>query len=163
MSTPSEQVLEDILMTLLISKDYEWAKVTDEASMLANLKTQLEDFNRLSLSDGLIQAYSRTNRILNEVKSQGNIVVFRNLKKATDRLFSPNNLKHMDAKRTKNPQTTIRSLGFSDIIRQIGLIRPTPNIRPIRQIQMIRPITYSTMTLQILPVRQIRLILFSAI
>lgn len=33
---------------------------------------------------GLIQAYSRTNRILNEVKSQGNIVSFRNLKKATD-------------------------------------------------------------------------------
>ncbi len=33
---------------------------------------------------GLIQAYSRTNRILNELKSQGNIVVFRNLKSATD-------------------------------------------------------------------------------
>jgi type I restriction enzyme, R subunit len=33
---------------------------------------------------GLIQAYSRTNRILNELKSQGNIVVFRNLKGATD-------------------------------------------------------------------------------
>src|SRR5664280_1200006 len=33
---------------------------------------------------GLIQAYSRTNRILNEQKSQGNIVVFRNLKPATD-------------------------------------------------------------------------------
>jgi type I restriction enzyme R subunit len=33
---------------------------------------------------GLIQAYSRTNRILNEQKSQGNIIVFRNLKKATD-------------------------------------------------------------------------------
>lgn len=33
---------------------------------------------------GLIQAYSRTNRILNQQKSQGNIVVFRNLKKATD-------------------------------------------------------------------------------
>ncbi|MCM5661826.1 type I restriction endonuclease subunit R [Galbibacter mesophilus] len=33
---------------------------------------------------GLIQAYSRTNRIINEQKSQGNIVVFRNLKKATD-------------------------------------------------------------------------------
>jgi type I restriction enzyme R subunit len=33
---------------------------------------------------GLIQAYSRTNRILNEQKSQGNIVAFRNLKKATD-------------------------------------------------------------------------------
>ena len=33
---------------------------------------------------GLIQAYSRTNRILNEQKSQGNIVCFRNLKKRTD-------------------------------------------------------------------------------
>src|SRR5690606_35755391 len=33
---------------------------------------------------GLIQAYSRTNRILNESKSQGNIVVFRNLKNSTD-------------------------------------------------------------------------------
>lgn len=33
---------------------------------------------------GLIQAYSSTNRILNETKSQGNIVVFRNLKGKTD-------------------------------------------------------------------------------
>ena len=33
---------------------------------------------------GLIQAFSRTNRILNEVKSQGNIVCFRNLKQDTD-------------------------------------------------------------------------------
>jgi type I restriction enzyme, R subunit len=33
---------------------------------------------------GLIQAYSRTNRIINEQKSQGNIVAFRNLKKRTD-------------------------------------------------------------------------------
>lgn len=33
---------------------------------------------------GLIQAFSRTNRILNEQKSQGNIVCFRNLKERTD-------------------------------------------------------------------------------
>jgi len=33
---------------------------------------------------GLIQAFSRTNRILNELKSQGNVVCFRNLKNATD-------------------------------------------------------------------------------
>ena len=33
---------------------------------------------------GLIQAYSRTNRILNELKSQGNILSFRNLKNRTD-------------------------------------------------------------------------------
>jgi len=34
---------------------------------------------------GLIQAYSRTNRILGELKSQGNIVCFRNLKENTDK------------------------------------------------------------------------------
>jgi type I restriction enzyme R subunit len=33
---------------------------------------------------GLIQAFSRTNRIVDEQKSKGNIVCFRNLKKATD-------------------------------------------------------------------------------
>lgn len=37
---------------------------------------------------GLIQAYSRTNRILNEQKSQGNILVFRNLKNATDQAIT---------------------------------------------------------------------------
>ncbi len=47
---------------------------------------------------GLIQAYSRTNRTLNEHKSQGNIVVFRNLKKATDEaiaLFSNKDAKEI--------------------------------------------------------------------
>lgn len=33
---------------------------------------------------GLIQVYSRTNRTLNEQKSQGNIIAFRNLKNRTD-------------------------------------------------------------------------------
>lgn len=33
---------------------------------------------------GLIQAFSRTNRIIGDQKSQGNILCFRNLKKATD-------------------------------------------------------------------------------
>ncbi len=45
---------------------------------------------------GLIQAYSRTNRTVGDKKSQGNIVVFRNLKKATDEaiaLFSDKNAK----------------------------------------------------------------------
>ena len=47
---------------------------------------------------GLVQAFSRTNRILNDKKSQGNIVCFRNLKAATDEaiaLFS-----NKDAKET---------------------------------------------------------------
>lgn len=34
---------------------------------------------------GLLQAYSRTNRIAGEIKPQGNIVVFRNLRKATNK------------------------------------------------------------------------------
>lgn len=33
---------------------------------------------------GLVQAFSRTNRVLNEKKTQGNIICFRNLKQATD-------------------------------------------------------------------------------
>ncbi len=43
---------------------------------------------------GLLQAYSRTNRILDEKKKHGNIVCFRNLKEATDksiRLYSDEN------------------------------------------------------------------------
>ncbi len=45
---------------------------------------------------GLIQAFSRTNRILDDRKSQGNIICFRNLKKATDdaiAMFSKENAK----------------------------------------------------------------------
>ena len=37
---------------------------------------------------GLVQAYSRTNRILNSVKTFGNIVCFRNLQKRTDDAIS---------------------------------------------------------------------------
>lgn len=47
---------------------------------------------------GLIQAFSRTNRVLNEQKSQGNIVCFRNLKKNTDEaiaLFSNKDAKEI--------------------------------------------------------------------
>lgn len=47
---------------------------------------------------GLLQAYSRTNRILGDVKAHGNIVVFRNLKDATDdalRLFADKNAKEI--------------------------------------------------------------------
>ena len=43
---------------------------------------------------GLVQAYSRTNRVLNEKKKHGNIVCFRNLKKVTDeaiKLYSNEN------------------------------------------------------------------------
>jgi type I restriction enzyme R subunit len=57
---------------------------------------------------GLIQAFSRTNRILNEQKSQGNIVCFRNLKAATDdaiALFS-----------NKDAKTTILMEPYEDYV-----------------------------------------------
>lgn len=47
---------------------------------------------------GLVQAFSRTNRILNDKKSHGNIICFRNLKKATDEaiaLFSNKDAKEI--------------------------------------------------------------------
>jgi len=61
---------------------------------------------------GLLQAYSRTNRILNERKSQGNIVCFRNLKKATDdaiALFS-----------NKEAKETIIMQPYEDYVRQFN-------------------------------------------
>lgn len=39
-------------------------------------------------SHGLLQAYSRTNRILNSIKTFGNIICFRNLEKATNESIS---------------------------------------------------------------------------
>ncbi len=51
-----------------------------------NLNTLYVDKN-LSYH-GLIQAFSRTNRIHHELKSQGNIVCFRNLKEATDQAIT---------------------------------------------------------------------------
>ena len=50
--TQPEQVLEDQLVAQLVSQGYTRAAVTDEATMLANLKAQLEAFNSLSLKAG---------------------------------------------------------------------------------------------------------------
>ncbi len=73
---------------------------------------------------GLIQAFSRTNRILNEVKSYGNIVCFRNLKKATDAaiaLFS-----NLDAKEVILMQPYEVYVGkFNDSLAKLLEIAPT--------------------------------------
>ncbi len=56
---------------------------------------------------GLIQAYSRTNRLLNSDKPHGNIVSFRNLKDATDRaltLFGDQNAKEVVFKKPYEEQ-----------------------------------------------------------
>ena len=73
---------------------------------------------------GLIQAFSRTNRILNEVKSYGNIVCFRNLKKATDdaiALFS-----NLDAKEVILMQPyEVYVRKFDDALSKLLEIAPT--------------------------------------
>lgn len=73
---------------------------------------------------GLIQAFSRTNRILNEVKSYGNIVCFRNLKKATDEaiaLFS-----NLDAKEVILMQPyEVYVRKFDDALTKLQEIAPT--------------------------------------
>lgn len=56
---------------------------------------------------GLIQAYSRTNRLLNSDKPHGNIITFRNLKKATDTalaLFGDENAKEIVFKKPYEKQ-----------------------------------------------------------
>ncbi len=77
---------------------------------------------------GLVQAFSRTNRILNDKKSQGNIVCFRNLKKATDdaiALFS-----------NKDAKATVLVQPYEDYVDQfneaaIGLLKITPTIKSV--------------------------------
>jgi len=73
---------------------------------------------------GLIQAYSRTNRILNELKSQGNVVCFRNLKPATDEavtLFS--NKEAIDVIVMKPYEEYVKK--FNDAVKQLLAIAPT--------------------------------------
>jgi len=80
---------------------------------------------------GLIQAYSRTNRILNEVKSQGNIVVFRNLKKRTDEaiaLFSNVNAKEEIF--VPPYEDTVQK--FNQVV--IELLTLTPTVRSVKDL-----------------------------
>ncbi len=75
---------------------------------------------------GLIQAYSRTNRILNEQKSQGNIIVFRNLKYATDEaitLFS--NKEAIEVIIMKPYEDYVTK--FNDAVIELLKIAPTVN------------------------------------
>jgi type I restriction enzyme R subunit len=75
---------------------------------------------------GLIQAYSRTNRILTEQKSQGNILVFRNLKNATDQaitLFSNKEAIEVIIMKPYEDYTKKFNEAFIDLIK----ITPTVN------------------------------------
>jgi type I restriction enzyme R subunit len=75
---------------------------------------------------GLIQAFSRTNRILGELKSQGNIVCFRNLKKKTDEaitLFSDINAKETILMEPYE----VHVADFNEAVKVLREIAETPN------------------------------------
>ncbi len=75
---------------------------------------------------GLIQAYSRTNRIINDTKSQGNIVCFRNLKIATDEAIQMFSTKDNDAEIVIKPYDEYVEI-FNKAFITILQITPTVN------------------------------------
>lgn len=87
-------------------KDHAKIKPADQIDILLVVNMFLTGFDAKTLNTlyvdknlkyhGLVQAFSRTNRILNEKKSHGNIISFRNLKQNADdaiALFSNRNAK----------------------------------------------------------------------
>jgi type I restriction enzyme R subunit len=88
------------------TKDHPKLKPDDQIDIVLVVNMFLTGFDAKTLNTlyvdknlryhGLVQAFSRTNRILNEKKSHGNIICFRNLKKNADdaiALFSNRNAK----------------------------------------------------------------------
>lgn len=73
---------------------------------------------------GLIQAYSRTNRILDEVKSQGNVVCFRNLKEATDEAITLFSNKEAIEEIILQPYEDYIS-DFNEAVERVKAITPT--------------------------------------
>ncbi|MER9064963.1 type I restriction endonuclease subunit R [Mesorhizobium sp. M0902] len=74
---------------------------------------------------GLIQAYSRTNRILNDMKSQGNIVCFRNLKAKTDEAISLFSDKNASEEILIEPYESYVD-EFNDWVKELLQITPAP-------------------------------------
>ena len=96
-STKDGQAFENYFKDIskrLKEREKETAKEDDRLDILLVVSMFLTGFDAKKVNTmyvdknlkhhGIIQAYSRTNRILGEQKSQGNILCFRNLKKATD-------------------------------------------------------------------------------
>ncbi len=74
---------------------------------------------------GLIQAFSRTNRILGQVKSQGNIVCFRNLKNKTDEAISLFSKKNSNEKILLGPYEDYLA-DFGGTLERLREIAPNP-------------------------------------
>ena len=73
---------------------------------------------------GLVQAYSRTNRILGTKKSQGNVVCFRNLKSATDQAIELFANKDAIEEVVLQPYECYVKL-FNDAVKALKKITPT--------------------------------------
>ncbi len=73
---------------------------------------------------GLIQSYSRTNRIIGEKKSQGNILCFRNLKEATDKAITLFSNKEAIEEIILPPYESIAKK-FEEALKDLWLIVPT--------------------------------------
>ena len=73
---------------------------------------------------GLIQAYSRTNRIINKQKSHGNIISFRNLKKATDEAISLFSNKDANEVILMQPYENYIE-NFNEVLEELLKIAPT--------------------------------------
>ncbi len=79
---------------------------------------------------GLLQAYSRTNRILNSVKTFGNIICFRNLEKATNKsiaLFGDKEAGGIVLLRSFNDYY----YGFTEIDREKGTEKKIPGYKDL--------------------------------
>ncbi len=74
---------------------------------------------------GLLQAFSRTNRTLDEVKSQGNIVCFRNLKKNTDEAIKLFSNTEADSTIFVEPYEDYVEQ-FNQVVQELLVIAPTP-------------------------------------
>ena len=81
---------------------------------------------------GLIQAYSRTNRLLDSDKPHGNIVSFRNLKKATDvalTLFGDENAKEIVFKKPYDEQKKEFEAKLSELRARVPVVASVDDLR----------------------------------
>lgn len=81
---------------------------------------------------GLIQAYSRTNRLLNSDKPHGNIVSFRNLKEATDKalaLFGDENAKEVVFKKPYEEQKKELTTKLTELKERVPTVESVDDLQ----------------------------------
>lgn len=136
-STKDSQAFENYFKDIskrLKEREKETAKDEDRLDILLVVSMFLTGFDAKKVNTmyvdknlkhhGVIQAYSRTNRILGEQKSQGNILCFRNLKKATDEAITLFSNKEAIEEIILPPYTVIAAK-FEDALKVLLAITPT--------------------------------------